>query len=187
LSGGNLTIEFEIAEFELLIGAMEEVGHPLDTYALAKLGRALAKMFSVDQDEVAILTLNTKLKNLKFVIPEKLSEVGTIPLTSSSALASRTARENRADLMNNFGTTRHATVFEGVPLGRKPGELIQKIMSAPILNDEKKVHGVVQISRKGKTPTDAGPDFTQKELRTLVQLSPSLHRFLNLYHAVLKP
>jgi len=57
-------------------------------------------------------------------------------------------------------------------------------MSAPILDDTKKVQGVIQISRKGKTPTDAGPDFTQKELRTLVQINPCLHRFLNLYHAV---
>ena len=172
-------IDQEVAEFETLIGAMERVGQPPDTYALAKLCRTLSKMFSVDPDEVAILTVNTKLKNLKFIIPEKLSEVGTIPLTSSSALASRTARENRADLMNNFSSTRHATVFEGVPLGRKPGELIQKIMSAPIM-DGTQVEGVVQISRKGQTPTAAGPDFTQRDLRTLVLLSPSLHRFLKL-------
>jgi hypothetical protein len=181
---GQLMIEQEVAEFEVVIAAMENVGQPVDTYALAKIGRDLAKMFKVDPDEVAILTLNTKLKNLKFVIPEKLSEVGTIPLTSSSALAARTARENRADVMNTFGTTRHATVFEGVPLGRKPGELIQKIMSAPILDEAKKVQGVIQISRKGKTPSDSGPDFTQKELRALVQITPCLHRFLNLYHSV---
>jgi len=172
-------VDIEFAEFETLIGAMEELGKRPDTNALAKMGRTLAKLFKVESDETAILVLNPKLKSLRFVIPEKLAEVGTIPLTSSSSLAARTARENRADLLNNFSATRHATVFEGVPLGRKPGELIQKIMSAPIL-DEKQVRGVVQISRKGQSAATAGPDFTQKELQKLVALSPGLHRFLKL-------
>ena len=65
------------------------------------------------------------------MVPEKLTPVGTIPLTSTSALAARTARERKAELINNFSTARHANVFEAVPLGRDPGELIQKIMSVP--------------------------------------------------------
>ena len=56
----------------------------------------LAKLFGVDMDEVAILKLVPKYKSLKFVIPEKLSPVGTIPLTSTTALAARTARERKA-------------------------------------------------------------------------------------------
>jgi hypothetical protein len=57
--------------------------------------------------------------------------------------------------------------------------MIQKIMSAPILEGQR-VHGVVQISRKGRSPVDAGPDFTQKDLGTLTSLSPFLLRFLKL-------
>jgi hypothetical protein len=79
--------------------------------------------------------------------------------------------------MNNFSTTRHATVFEGVPLGNGPGKLIHKIMSAPIL-DGTLVQGVVQISRKSSSVSDAGPDFTQENMRTLISLGPALHRFL---------
>jgi hypothetical protein len=109
----------------------------------------------------------------------QLSQVGTIPLTSATALAAKTARERKPDLLNNFSSARHANVFEAVPLGRDPGELIQKIMSAPIL-DGARVHGVVQISRKARSLAQAGADFTQKDLRTLVSLSPTLDRFLKL-------
>jgi hypothetical protein len=143
------------------------------------MARILAKQFGVDTDEVAILKVVPKFKALKFVIPEKLTPVGTIPLTSTTALAARTARERKPELMNNFSSARHANVFEAVPLGRDPGELIQKIMSAPIL-DGAKVHGVVQISRKARSLAQAGADFTQRDLLALVSLSPSLDRFLKL-------
>jgi hypothetical protein len=103
--------------------------------------------------------------------------VGSIPLTSTTALAARTARERKADMINNFSGSRHATVFEAVPLGRDPSETIQKIISAPIL-DGTHVLGVVQISRKGRTVKGSGPDFTQKDLNALASLNPLLERFL---------
>ena len=166
-----------------------ELGSVLDTMVhsrigarrgtLAQVAQTLAKMFDVDPDEVAILAVSAKSKNLKFVIPEKLAAVGIIPLSSANALAARTARERKAELVNNFSTSRHASVFEGVPLGRRQGETIHKIMSAPIV-DGTKVMGVVQISRKGHSPKDAGPDFTSKDLQALTSLSPTLEAFLKL-------
>ena len=113
------------------------------------------------------------------MIPEKLSVVGTIPLTNTNALAARTARERKAELSNSFNAARNATVFEAMPLGRRPGETIQKIMSAPIMEGAK-VAGVVQISRKGRSATDAGQDFSQSDLRTLASLGPTLETFLKL-------
>jgi len=154
-------------------------GLPPDSDALTQVAKEVGKLFGVDSDEVAILTLNAKTKTLKFVIPEKLAAVGTIPLSSTSTLAARTARERRPELTNNFSTSRHATVFEGVPLGRDPAELIQKIMSAPIMDGEQ-VLGVVQISRKGRSLSNAGLDFTPKDLRVLTSISPALERFLKL-------
>jgi len=44
---------------------------------------------------------------------------------------------------------------------------IQKLMSAPILGERKRVLGVVQVSRKGPHPAAAGPDFTTTELDDL--------------------
>jgi hypothetical protein len=172
-------VEPQLADLGILIDSLEHAHVPPNSEALSKLGKSLANVFAVDQDEVAILILNSKAKSLKFVIPEKLATVGSIPLSSATALAARTARERRPELINNFSTSRHASVFEGVPLGRDPGQLIQKIMSAPIL-DGTHVAGVVQISRKGFSTSSAGPDFTQKELRALTTLSPMLERFLKL-------
>jgi hypothetical protein len=169
----------QIAELGSLVDTLESDGVVPDSDSLSKVSRTLAKLFGVDIDEVAILKVVPKYKSLKFVIPEKLTPVGTIPLTSTTALAARTARDRKAEVVNNFSTARHANVFEAVPLGRDPSELIQKIMSAPIL-DGVRVQGVVQISRKAVSLSQAGADFTQKELRTLVSLSPVLDRFLKL-------
>ena len=118
-------------------------------------------------------------KALRFVLPEKLRAVGSIPLTSSAALAARTVRERRSDVVNNFAQSRHASVFEGVPLGRRRGVCIQKFMSAPILRNGQ-VLGVVQISRKGESPQDCGPDFKAADLKALQGLSDPLARFLAL-------
>jgi len=163
-----------------LLDTMVQTGHPPATEELARMAEALGKMFDVDPDEVAILTVSQKNKSLKFVIPEKLSVVGSIPLSSTSALAARTARERKAELTNTFNTSRHASVFEGVPLGRRQGESIHKMMSAPIV-DGTKVIGVIQISRKGHSAANAGPDFTQKDLRALTALSPTLELLLKLF------
>ena len=171
----------QIAELGTLVSTIESGGVAPDSDSLAKVATILAKLFGVDADEVAILKLVPKFNSLKFVIPEKFTPVGTIPLTSTTALASRTARDRKPELLNNFSSARHANVFEAVPLGRDPSELIQKIMSAPIL-DGTRVHGVVQISRKGVSLARAGADFTQKDLRTLASLSPTLDRFLKHCH-----
>ena len=169
-----------IAELGSLVSAIESTGGAPSSESLIKVATILASLFSVKPDEVAILKLVPVFKSLRFVLPEKLNPVGTIPLTSTTALAARTARERKPELANNFSTARHANFFEAVPLGRDPNELIQKIMSAPIL-DGTKIHGVVQISRKAATLAQAGEDFTQKDLRTLISLSPTLDRLLKLF------
>lgn len=165
-----------------LIEKVVENGSAPDSETLLLVGRTVGDIFDVDPDEVAVLALAPKSKSLKFVLPEKLSIVGTIPLSSTSALAARTARERRPEIVNNFTASRHATVFEGVPMGRDPSELIQKIMSSPIL-DGSTVRGVIQISRKGRTATEAGADFTQKDLTALKEAASLLEKFLKLFSA----
>jgi hypothetical protein len=174
-----LMLEQQTADLGSLMETLEKSGAAPDSAALASIAMAIAKLFNVKQDEVAVLKVVPKYKSLKFVLPEKLSNIGTIPLTSATALASRTARENKPELANNFSTARHANVFEAVPLGRDRRELIHKIMSAPIL-EGKRVQGVIQISRKSATLAEAGADFTQVELKKLVSLSATLDRFLKL-------
>jgi hypothetical protein len=53
-------------------------------------------------------------------------------------------------------------------------------MSAPISADGKVV-GVIQVSRKGKSISTVGSDFTPKELNDLVALGNKLGPCLKLY------
>src|SRR5271169_2440694 len=134
----------------------------------------ISKTFAVQAHEVAILTMTPDDRFLRFVVPEKLQQVGQIPLTSTNSLASRTVREKRPEVINHFAVVPHSSVFEAVPITEdERGEAIQKIMSAPILQ-ERKVSAVIQISRKGKTAADAGPDFTHPQLRELKIVADTL-------------
>jgi GAF domain-containing protein len=127
----------------------------------------ISKHYSVHHHEVAIFVLSDDARFLKFVVPEKLQAVGQIPLTSTNSLAARTARDKRPEVINHFSVVPHASVFEAVPLVEEQrGDPIQKIMSAPMIF-EKKLIGVIQISRKGPTAAEAGADFTHPELREL--------------------
>jgi hypothetical protein len=170
----------ETPSLESLVAILESKGGAPQSADLENFARAISKMFDVNMDEVAILQVVARHKSLKFVLPEKLSMVGSIPLSSTTALAARTARERRPELINNFTTSRHSNVFEAVPLGRDPGDVIQKIMSAPVL-EETTALGIVQISRKGRSLSKAGADFSPRDLLTLVSLSPTILRFLKLF------
>ena len=135
-----------------------------------QLNRAVdivAKTFAVQTHEVAILGLTEDGRSLKFIAPENLRIIGQIPLSSTNSLAARTFREKRPEVINHFSVVPHASVFEAVPIAESQrGDAIQKIMSSPILAAGKTI-GVVQISRKGKSTAEAGPDFTHSHLREL--------------------
>ncbi len=161
------------AELDEYLSELASSPAPAAPENLSALTEKLSQAFGVRTDEVAVLGVMSNGKHLQFVIPEKLRAVGSIPINSTNALASRTARENRADVENSFANSRHATVFEGVPLGRRQDEMIQKILSAPIVH-EAVVVGVVQISRKGRNKQEAGPDFSTEDLRRLKTLAPKL-------------
>jgi len=169
----------QVADLAAFVETLKKNSAAPDSDALLKMATILGNLFNVKTDEVAVLKVVPKYKSLQFVIPEKFTPMGTIPLTSTTALAARTARDRKPDIANNFTTARHANFFEAVPLGRDPSELIQKIMSAPIM-DGTRIQGVVQICRKATTLAETGPDFTQKDLRALSSLSPELNRFLKL-------
>jgi hypothetical protein len=132
----------------------------------------LAKLFGVRSDEVALLRLENGL--LKFLSPVELSTAGTIPISSSTAVAAHTAVTKKIELFNNFTRIKHASIFESIkPGGEKvEGEdlrpaTIHKLMSAPILDKAGAVLGVVQVSHKGFDLGSAGPDFTLDDLQEL--------------------
>jgi hypothetical protein len=131
----------------------------------------------VKADEVAILAVSERQRHLYFLVPQALRNVGQIPLSSTSALAARTVRESRPDILNNFAAVRHASVFEGVKADTLNASTIQKIISAPILADGK-VIGVIQISRKASTVAEAGPDFTAADLGKILAICKPLGKLM---------
>ena len=150
---------------------------PLDAALGNQVAGAIAKNFKVKPDEVAILRMAPTGKQLEFIVPERLGKVGTIPMTSTNALAVRTARDRRAEFVNNFTAATHPTVFEAVRLSKEAGDPIQKILSVPVVVEGKTV-GVLQISRKGKTTQAAGPDFAAKDVEELNQVAAALSKCL---------
>ncbi len=130
----------------------------------------VAKIFHVRETEVALLELSGSLLN--FVYPAELQTAGAIPL-SSSAVAARTARSKQAELFNGFTKVKHFSIFELVKLGDTglDEQVIQKLMSAPILAANGEVVGVIQVSRKAPRPDAAGPDFTPDDLKKLKSVS----------------
>jgi len=130
----------------------------------------LAKLFNVQQTEVALLRLDRGL--LRFVFPDELKTAGSIPISSSS-IAAHTAMSKKPEIFNNFARVKHASIFETVKLGSTEGVdmseplPIQKLMSAPVIDDSAKVLGVIQISRKGSDPAYCGSDFSREDLHEL--------------------
>jgi hypothetical protein len=126
----------------------------------------VAKIFQVRETEVALLERSGWLLN--FLYPVELRTAGAIPL-SSSAVAALTAQTKRAELFNGFTQVKHFSVFELVKLGDTglDEQVIQKLMSAPILNTNGELIGVIQVSHKAPRPDAAGPDFTAADLRKL--------------------
>jgi len=167
-----------VSELEKLVSALDETrdGAPTDI-PLGSVAERIAKDLNVRKDEVAIMALSTRWKHLHFLAPAELKNVGYIPLSSNSALAARTARDSRPEIVNNFAAVRHASVFEGVKIGSEGAEAIQKIISAPILADGRVV-GIIQVSRKGPNAMNAGPDFTANELGKVLALCKPLGKLL---------
>src|SRR5258705_4212917 len=167
-----------------LVSEMERIANSLGAeqgegtrISLASVAEKIAKNLGVRTEEVANLGVSTRWRHLHFLVPQALKNVGFIPMSSTSALAARTARESRPEINNNFSSVRHATVFEGLKAATTTGESIQKIVSAPILC-EGKVVGVMQISRKGATAAKAGGDFTSEDLGKVLAWCPTLGKLV---------
>jgi len=166
-----------VTELQRLADTLETETGDQPQISFVSLAERIAKALSVRADEVAILGVSHRWRHLHFVVPEALKNGGFIPLSSKSALAARTIRESRSEIINDFTSVNHASVFEGVKLAAETAEVIQKIISAPILCGDRVV-GVIQISRKGPNVKAAGPDFTSDDLGKVLSLCKPLGKLL---------
>jgi hypothetical protein len=157
--------EIVLPENLLPLGAvLGEGSTPMDVSVV------LAKIFRVQHSEVALLRLESGL--LRFVFPEHLRTTGAIPL-SSKAVAAHTALSKKAEIFNNFARVKHASIFETIKPSASdsedvapPPNPIQKLMSVPVMDQDSKVVGVIQISRKALDPRLA-QDFSREDLHDL--------------------
>src|ERR1700687_269492 len=145
----------------------------------------LSKIFGVRPNEVALLRLENGL--LKFFCPFELTTAGSIPISSSTAVAAHTAVTKKIELFNNFTRVKHASIFESIKPGGEKGDgeghggelrpaTIHKLMSAPVLDKSDKVLGVIQICHKGFDLASAGPDFTLDDLQQLEMAAKALSK-----------
>ena len=131
----------------------------------------MSRIFTVGAAELALLRLENDILN--FLFPAELKAAGFIPLSSSKAVAARTATTRKVELFNNFVIVQHANVFETIKLSTlgqsdgPGGNLIQKLMSAPVIDQKHNVLGVIQVCHKGLTQDQSGPDFTLNDLQNL--------------------
>jgi hypothetical protein len=131
----------------------------------------LSNLFGVRLNEIALLRLQRGL--LRFLFPEELKTAGSIPVSSSSAVAAHTALTKKTELFNNFVKVKHARIFETVklnsetPIEQAQQVTIQKLISAPVLDSDRKVLGVIQVCRKGYDLKSCGADFTLDDLHLL--------------------
>ena len=173
-----------MAEVDLSLTVVKNVeemrkagGWPSDE-ALNRLAAQIALGFKAKKEEVAILRVSTDGKIISFLFPIKLAKVGAIPLTTAHSLAAKNIREKRGEIVNNFSTYKHPTVFESVDLSEQERAApIQKIVSAPMIV-EGKIVGVIQVSRKAKPGDPVGDDFAPKDMTELTAVGAILGKYL---------
>ncbi len=125
--------------------------------------RSASGEFGVKLDEVAILMLTTDQRHLRFVTPRKFVDLGMIPLNKRDSIAVAVFGKRRGEANNNVPTIKHVAFFESVKI-RDRVVPIQKMITVPILYKDSAV-GIAQISRKGETAAQAGPDFTDADVK----------------------
>jgi hypothetical protein len=115
-----------------------------------------------------------KEKNILYIAcPAYLVDSGMIPVSSNDASVSSIFRTGRPVLINNFSQHKHLSVFEII---RTPDDQIKpiwKLMGAVIATAEEKI-GVIELSKRGAMPDEVGVDFSQEELKILVN---SINKF----------
>jgi len=141
-------------------------------HVLEALSSTLSKAFSLRPDELAILVLNRERTMLQFVYPSELAEGGrnTFPLTVPS-LASRVIQTGRSVLMNAMRDVPHLGIYERIRIQETVPRDIQKLLAVAVNGPDGKPQAVIEISRRGKGPAEAGPDFRPEDQQLLERLA----------------
>ena len=137
--------------------------------AAGETAKLMVETFGVDDDEAAVLIVTSDEFHLRFASPRRLAGAGTIPLEHPDSIATQALTTRTGNINNHVVATRHVASFENVGEGGVPLP-IQKMMTVPMTDGGQAV-GVLQVSRKGGTPDQAGPDFVEEDLARLETLA----------------
>lgn len=161
----------------------DTVGTDVAEKALQLMSDYLRERFQVAPDEVALFKLVDD-DHLSFVLPRELVNKGTIPVNASQSVAAKTVTSMKAACFNDFQSQRHITFFEGIKINAEVKGLIQRMLCAPIVHD-KKVIGIIQISRKGPDQVQCGAPFAPSDLDNLVQFCQSTaHHLVKVFQTI---
>ena len=138
--------------------------------------KSVSQAFSCKQDEVAILLVTGDGRHLRFIAPRPFADLGTIPLSKRDSIAVRVLTSRSGEVINNVPMVKHVTFFESVKLREAPAP-IQKMVTTPLLVGKQPV-GVAEVSRKGASAREAGPDFTAADLQQAKAFFDSIAPFL---------
>jgi hypothetical protein len=114
-------------ELERLADALHGEAATTPELSFASVAERIAQSLSVRTEEVTILGVSHRWWHLHFVAPEALKNVGFIPPSSKTALAARTTRENRREIINDFTSVKHANVFEAVKVAAEKPSSSRKL------------------------------------------------------------
>jgi hypothetical protein len=154
-----------------------EVGNQLELFLdmAERAVKVVCAEFGSKADEVALLFVTADRKHLRFTAPRKFADLGTIPVTKRDSIAVTVFNRGTGEATNNVPMVRHVAFFESVKI-RDRVLPIQKMVTVPILHQGEAV-GVAQISRKGETPMEAGPDYTNADVKKAQDLFQSVARY----------
>ncbi len=156
---------------QLLAAAGGAAGPERCAVVLQALSAGISRALALRPDELAILVLSPDRTMLRFVYPAELAEGGTnaFPLTAAS-LAGRVLQSGRNALFNTAQDIPHLGFYERIRIkGEKPLR-IQKLLVVGVKGPDGKVQAVIEASRRGQAPAEAGPDFRPEDQRLLERL-----------------
>jgi hypothetical protein len=161
-----------------MVGQKDKVAdrHELLLDMADRVVKSVSHAFACKQDEVAILLVSSDGRHLRFAAPRRFAELGSIPLTKRDSIAVGVLTRRSGEVINNVPMVKHVSFFESIKLRDKPVP-IQKMVSVPILLRGQAL-GVAEVSRKGDTAKEAGPDFTPADLRRAQEIFDGVAPYL---------
>lgn len=128
--------------------------------------QALAR--NTDKGRVGVLMVIPGSNHLTFAYPRHLAKGNVIPIDVNS-FAGRCLTRKEVLVENSVASEPHLDFYERVRDSAGRTASIQKMITAPLVTAEGRAIGVIQVSRVGTTPPEAGPDFTPMDANNLAK------------------